>query len=945
MDTSQKRFFTFLLLLGMAQLLRAQCTTFAGTTFGNNSYVRCKQTSNNGLFINFNTNSTVLDANDTWALVLHDGTANNLGVIAHTFSTAFVHLGNIEVGTYRIAAIAGNSLAPTGGVVDLTDPCLSVTDVGTLTVNAQPELNIIGVMDPIGCNAPPLNLSADIIGAILFPPMTFTWTLNGEQISNNQDASISRGGELIVEAVSTDYTCLVSDTFVIEGNRADIVFDPVCGGGAVARNLFVEVDGPAPVSYDWSFGTNQPTVSVGPASGEYCVTVTDADGCTLTDCIAVPEMVGTAPFDLVYNDLQGVCIDSIEHLYVNFPNNAWNQYNLHNFLWSTGSTYGYTSPEAAGTYTVTVTNITNGCSQVQSYVVETPGCAAVSGQVFADLNGNCVFDDGDVPLSNYIIIGVLLGSTVQVYAITDANGNYSFNLEPGAYSFALSLPNNLWTPCQGTYTQLVEAGSSYTFPFALQVAESCPDLQVDLGNLFLRRCFGSSYHIQYQNWGTATAENTYIELALDDFLAYNSSSVPGTDIGNNTIRFDLGDVPVNGSGIISVNVYVSCEAELGQSHCTEATIFPHDPCPTAGIWGGAQVELKAICGDSLRFEIKNIGNATMTVPLDYVVIEDAIMKMWPTNATTLDPGISMPIAVPANGATWRLETNQEPFAPAASRPTLVVEGCSTDGNFSTGFVNQLSLNDEEWRDTECTENVGAYDPNDKQGFPTGYGSERYIRRGDELEYLIRFQNTGTDTAFTVVIRDTLSSHFDFTTLRAGASSHPYRLESYGIGTQVKFVFDNINLPDSNTNLAASTGFVSFRIRQKNNLPLGTLLNNSAAIYFDFNEPIITNTTQHRIGDNFIAVVSTWFSPDMLLAVRVWPNPTADVAYIDVTGLTEPFNNYQVDWVDALGRVVRTEQATQWPLKVQRGDLLAGTYALRISDSAQQLQGLVKLNIR
>ncbi|MCB0556652.1 MAG: hypothetical protein KDD02_24110, partial [Phaeodactylibacter sp.] len=63
--------------------------------------------------------------------------------------------------------------------------------------------------------------------------------------------------------------------------------------------------------------------------------------------------------------------------------------------------------------------------------------------------------------------------------------------------------------------------------------------------------------------------------------------------------------------------------------------------------------------------------------------------------------------------------------------------------------------------------------NDKQGFPRGYGDEHYIYPGTDLEYLVRFQNTGNDTAFLVVIRDTLSEFLDIATVRPGAASHPY----------------------------------------------------------------------------------------------------------------------------------------------------------------------------
>ncbi|MEM9824801.1 MAG: T9SS type A sorting domain-containing protein, partial [Bacteroidota bacterium] len=111
------------------------------------------------------------------------------------------------------------------------------------------------------------------------------------------------------------------------------------------------------------------------------------------------------------------------------------------------------------------------------------------------------------------------------------------------------------------------------------------------------------------------------------------------------------------------------------------------------------------------------------------------------------------------------------------------------------------------------------------------------------------QNTGTDTAFNVVIRDAISEYLNPNSIRPGASSHPY---TWGIAEDdvLFFNFENIMLPDSNINEPASHGFVKFKIKQElDNLP-GTLIENSAGIYFDFNAPVITNTSVHQIEERF-----------------------------------------------------------------------------------------------
>src|SRR5690606_17103611 len=109
-----------------------------------------------------------------------------------------------------------------------------------------------------------------------------------------------------------------------------------------------------------------------------------------------------------------------------------------------------------------------------------------------------------------------------------------------------------------------------------------------------------------------------------------------------------------------------------------------------------------------------------------------------------------------------------------------------------------------------------------------------------LHYKIRFQNTGTYYAENVAILDTLSEHLDPATIHGVIASHDYRID-FLHNKYLVFYFDNIFLPDSFTNEAASHGYVSFFIKQRPQLPHGTVIDNSAAIYFDYNEPIITNT--------------------------------------------------------------------------------------------------------
>lgn len=299
------------------------------------------------------------------------------------------------------------------------------------------------------------------------------------------------------------------------------------------------------------------------------------------------------------------------------------------------------------------------------------------------------------------------------------------------------------------------------------------------------------------------------------------------------------------------------------------------------------------------------------------------------NIDVLPAGDSIPLSFPANGSTWRLEIEQEALHPGLSHPAATIEGCTTTGSFSKEFVNQFAMDDQSpWLDINCQQNIGSWDPNDKQGFPLGYGSEHYIRPGTEIEYLIRFQNTGTDTAFQVHILDTLSAWLDPATFRPGTSSHPYRYDLFGTGI-LRFDFNDIMLPDSNVNEPASHGFVQFSIYPRDTTPLETVVENQAAIYFDFNDPVYTNTTRHKLGENFI-VSGAWHPVNPAYALRISPNPAAETAWIEIVGVTSGMAS-KVHWIlsDQTGKVVRTvtDEGADWRLK--RGDLPAGMYFIRV----------------
>jgi uncharacterized repeat protein (TIGR01451 family) len=142
----------------------------------------------------------------------------------------------------------------------------------------------------------------------------------------------------------------------------------------------------------------------------------------------------------------------------------------------------------------------------------------------------------------------------------------------------------------------------------------------------------------------------------------------------------------------------------------------------------------------------------------------------------------------------------------------------------------------------------AYDPNDKSVTPAGWTDAGYILNGTELEYLVRFQNTGNAPATNVRIEDVLDTDLDWTSLHIIGSSHTLTEFEINEDGRAKFFFDGIMLPDSTSDEVGSHGYVLFRIMPDENLPVFTEIENTSEIYFDFNPAVITNTVHNTIFD-------------------------------------------------------------------------------------------------
>lgn len=165
---------------------------------------------------------------------------------------------------------------------------------------------------------------------------------------------------------------------------------------------------------------------------------------------------------------------------------------------------------------------------------------------------------------------------------------------------------------------------------------------------------------------------------------------------------------------------------------------------------------------------------------------------------------------------------------------------------------------------ELSQNVvNAFDPNDKIVIE---GSEIYVEQiGDYLHYIVMFQNTGSANASIVKIKDNLHDNLDWNTFQPLSSSHNYELKITN-GSQLDFIFDDINLPYEAADEPGSNGFISYRVKPLSNIQIGDFVGGFAMIYFDFNDYIMTSS-------NLTTVVSQLKIDDFVAKkLIIYPNP-------------------------------------------------------------------------
>ena len=228
--------------------------------------------------------------------------------------------------------------------------------------------------------------------------------------------------------------------------------------------------------------------------------------------------------------------------------------------------------------------------------------------------------------------------------------------------------------------------------------------------------------------------------------------------------------------------------------------------------------------------------------------------------------------------------------------------------------------------------VNSFDPNDKTCLEGNTITPEMV--GDYVNYMIRFENTGTANAVNIVVKDDIdTSKYDLASLIPLHASHNYvtRIKNNASDHYVEFIFENINLPFDDAN---NDGYVVFKIKTLDTLVLNDTFENDAEIYFDFNFPIITNNEQ--------TTVATLSTEDFELtnsSISLYPNPTTHSFTLKSKQVIK-----QIFIYDISGRLINELAiiGTKTEITMSTEALSIGTYFVKIkTETGETVKKVIK----
>ncbi|WP_053002267.1 T9SS type A sorting domain-containing protein [Kordia jejudonensis] len=327
---------------------------------------------------------------------------------------------------------------------------------------------------------------------------------------------------------------------------------------------------------------------------------------------------------------------------------------------------------------------------------------------------------------------------------------------------------------------------------------------------------------------------------------------------------------------------------------------------------------------------KNKGNTTITGAIQ-LTFEDDVMDLVMSNPTVTTQAVNSLLWNYANLLPF--ETREIFFTMNLNTPTDASFPLNSDDVLDFEATITPIVADETMDDNTNTLSqtvVNSFDPNDKTCLQGTEITTDLV--GEYVDYMIRFENTGTANAINVVVKDVINTTmFDPSTLIVTNAIHAVTTRFTNANT-VEFIFENINLPFDD---ASNDGFVTFKIKTLPTLAINDTFENEAEIFFDYNFPIETNKAITLVED-------TLNTPNFELDdFEMYPNPVKDMLIIKTKEAIETIKIYDIS-----GRLIRQTAytATQNTIEITTAKFTTGTYFINIKtvSNATLVKKMIKM---
>ncbi|MCB9260763.1 MAG: T9SS type A sorting domain-containing protein [Flavobacteriales bacterium] len=238
-------------------------------------------------------------------------------------------------------------------------------------------------------------------------------------------------------------------------------------------------------------------------------------------------------------------------------------------------------------------------------------------------------------------------------------------------------------------------------------------------------------------------------------------------------------------------------------------------------------------------------------------------------------------------------------------------------------VNAQSINQANIAESSLEQMVvSAFDPNDKQ-----CDKEEIVVGEKNLNYHIRFQNLGTAAAANIHVVDTIDPTMPLEYLQIlDNSHHQHYSSSYKVrGHAIVWSFEEIYLmPQQWVGDEESSGYITYLAGLSNQLTVGQTIENTAYIYFDYQKPVVTNTTVSKV------VEKPALYPNNSDDFTLFPNPTNGMIQV----FAKNKNMLAAIVITTDGKIISSEKfsTNQASSTIDLSKLQAGIYWVRIEHS-------------